>query len=199
VSDTPTPAPAEQNTEPTGDGGEAASGPARETDNATMAELRILRKQLKEREQRLSQFETAQAEKAKAEMSEVERLKAERDEAKQEAERTRSEVAAEKKANALRLAALKAGAHNPENILRLADLSALDLDGGQVNGVDSLIKGFQKSDPHLFGATTPVSTGSGGGNPRDGAPKEFTPDQIREARKDPKKWAEVQAKMRAGR
>lgn len=196
MSDTPTPAPAEQNTEPTGDGGEkAASGPARETDNATMAELRILRKQLKEREQRLNSYETAAAEKAKAELSEVERLKAERDEARTQAEQTRAEVANERKANALRLAALKAGAHNPESLLRLADLSTIDLDGGTVTGVDAVIKGFLKSDPYLFGSSTPPATGSGGGNPSGGAPSVSPADISKMSRAE---FNELEGKLARG-
>lgn len=172
MSDTPTPAPAEQNTEPTGDGGEkAASGPARETDNATMAELRILRKQLKERDQKLTAFEQAQAEKARAELTEVERHKQEAAQARAELENTRAEIASEKKANAFKLAAMQAGAKKPDLVLKLADLSTLEFEGGRVIGVDALIKGLQKEAPELFSSGSTTATGTGGGNPADGVPK----------------------------
>ena len=169
MSDTPNPAPAEQNTEPTGDGGEAASGPARETDNATMAELRILRKQLKERDQKLTAFEQAQAEKARAELTEVERHKQEAAQARAELESTRAEIASEKKANAFKLAAMQAGAKKPDLVLKLADLATLEFEGGKVIGVEALIKGLQKEAPELF-SSGQAAAGSGGGNPSGGAP-----------------------------
>jgi hypothetical protein len=191
VSDTPTPAPAEQNTEPAGDSGEAASGPARETDNATMAELRILRKQLKERDQKLTAFEQAQAEKARAELTEVERHKQEAAQARAELESTRAEIASEKKANAFKLAAIQAGAKRPDLVLKLADLSTLELDGGKVIGVEALIKGLQKEAPELFSSGQVVAAGSGGGNPATGAPslsardiQKMTPAQYREYKAD---------------
>ena len=187
MSDTPTPAPAEQNTEPTGDSGEAASGPARETDNATMAELRILRKQLKERDQKLTAFEQAQAEKARAELTEVERHKQEAAQARAELESTRAEIDSEKNANALKLAAMQAGAKQPDLVLQLADLSTLEFEGGRVIGVDALIKGLQKEAPELFSSGQVAASGSGGGNPSDGAPrpsvqqmKDMSRDQFRE-------------------
>lgn len=171
MSDTPNPAPAEQNTEPTGDGGEkAASGPARETDNATMAELRILRKQLKERDQKLTAFEQAQAEKARAELTEVERHKQEAAQARAELENTRAEIASEKKANAFKLAAMQAGAKKPDLVLKLADLATLEFEGGKVIGVEALIKGLQKEAPELFSSGQVAAAGSGGGNPSGGAP-----------------------------
>lgn len=170
MSDNPTPAPAEQNTEPAGDGGEAASGPARETDNATMAELRILRKQLKDAQQRISAADQAAAEKAKAEMTELERYKSEADQYRKQAEETQSRFMETQKHNAFKLAAQQAGAVDVNAALKLADLSTVDFDGDQVTGVDAALKSLKKASPYLFGVTANVSAGSGGGNPATGAP-----------------------------
>jgi hypothetical protein len=170
VSDTTTPAPAEQNTEPTGDSGEASSGPARETDNATAAELRILRKQLKDAQQRLSAADQAAAEKARSEMSELERYKTEADQYRKQAEETQSRFMETQKHNAFRLAAQAAGAVDVNAALKLADLSTVDFDGDQVTGVDAALKSLKKASPYLFGVAANVSAGSGGGNPATGAP-----------------------------
>lgn len=177
----PTPAPAEQNTDPA-PSGEAQSGPARETDNSTQAELRILRKQLKEREQKLASFEQAAAEKARAEMTEVERYKSEAEQARLELEKTRSEVTNERKANAFRLAAIQAGVSKPDVLLRLADLSGLEIENGQVVGVDTLIRGLRKEVPEMFVAQTTAA--ASGGNPRDGVPKDMTVEMLRTASRD---------------
>jgi NADH dehydrogenase/NADH:ubiquinone oxidoreductase subunit G len=170
VSDTPNPAPAEQNTEPAGDSGEAASGPARETDNATMAELRILRKQLKDAQQRISAADKAAADKAKAEMTELERYKSEADQYRKQAEETQSRFLETQKSHAFKLAAHQAGAVDVNAALKLADLSTLEFEDGQVIGIESALKSLKKSSPYLFGVAANVSAGSGGGNPATGAP-----------------------------
>jgi CCR4-NOT transcriptional regulation complex NOT5 subunit len=195
VSDTPTPAPAEQNTEPTGDSGGAQSEPARETDNATAAELRILRKQLKDAQQRLSAADQAAADKARAEMTELERYKTEADQYRKQAEETQSRFMETQKHNAFKLAAHQAGAVDVNAALKLADLSTVDLDGDQVVGIDAAIKSLKKASPYLFGVTPQAVTGSGGGNPSDGAPRP-TVQQMKDMSRD--QFREFEAKVARG-
>lgn len=171
-----TPAPAEQNTDPA-PSGEAQGGPAKDPDNASAAELRILRKQLKDAQQRLNAADQAAADKQKAEMTEIERYKAEAEQHKRDAEETRNRLAETRKHHAFKLAATQAGAIDVNAALKLADLSTLDFDGDQVIGVDAALKSLKKASPYLFGAH-PVSSGSGGGNPSSGAPA-LTPDKVR--------------------
>jgi len=168
VSDETNPAPAEQNTDPVTDGA-AQSGPAKESDNAYQAEMRVLRKQLKEAQQRISAADLAAAERAKAEMSEVERYKSEAEQYKKQFEETQSRFVETQKHNAFKLAAHQAGAVDVNAALKLADLSTVDLDGDQVIGIEAALKSLKKASPYLFGAT-PAAAGSGGGNPPSGAP-----------------------------
>ena len=160
--------------------GEAQSGPARDTDNATAAELRILRKQLKDAQQRLSAADQAAADKAKAEMTELERYKTEAEQYRKQAEETNARFLETQKHNAFRLAATQAGAVDVNAALKLADLSTLDLDGDTVVGVDAAIKALKKSSPYLFGSTAAPAS-SGGGNPPSGAPT-YTAEQISKLR-----------------
>lgn len=189
----PTPAPAEQNTDPA-PSGEAQSGPARETDNSTQAELRILRKQLKDAQQRLLAHDQAAADKAKAEMSEIDRYKSEAEQYRKAAEETQNRFLESQKHNAFRLAAQQAGAVDVNAALKLADLSTVDFDGDQVIGVDAALKALKKASPYLFGVA-PTPAASSGGNPSSGAPS-VAPADIRKMSRAELK--EFEAKLARG-
>jgi len=184
VSDDLTPAPAEHNTDPV-TAGETQGGSAKETDNASAAEMRILRKQLKDAQQRLSAADQAKAEKAKAEMTELERYKTEAEQYRKQAEETQTRFLETQKHNAFRLAAQQAGAVDVNAALKLADLGTLDFDGDQVVGIDAALKALKKSSPYLFGSSQ-ATVSSGGGNPSGGAPNvkskdiaSMTPDEYK--------------------
>ena len=81
--------------------------------------------------------------------------------------------------NAFRNAVKDLGAANPDDVVQLADLSSLDLDGDKVTGHLELAKAMQKSKPYLFGLLPAAKEGTGGGNPPGGGPPEVTPEQIR--------------------
>ncbi len=151
-------------------GGDAGAGNG--TDNAggkatvamTQGELdALIEARLKRQEKNLREqlkHEQDEAKKA-ADMTDMDKAKAahqkaeaERDAAKAEAKRARIEAA-------LLLEAAKAGAHDPDDVVRLADLAAVDMDdNNRVTGAAEAVKKLQTAKSHLFRAA-----GAGGGQP----------------------------------
>jgi regulator of replication initiation timing len=78
--------------------------------------------------------------------------------------------------SAIRLAAIKAGAIDPDDILKYVDKSKLDFnEDGSVKGLDEQMGGLSENKKYLFGETTPAGSGAnppgGGGNVKTDAQK----------------------------
>lgn len=102
----------------------------------------------------------------KERMTAEERTKAERDEANGRAEKAEASLRSLRIFGALEKAAWRAGAHDLDAVVKLADHSKLQIDDdGSVIGVDGAIKDLQKTRGYLFGPPPRPSTGSGGGRP----------------------------------
>lgn len=121
------------------------------------------------------QVETLKKERMTAE----ERVKAERDEAHGRAEKAEAGLRTMRISGALEKAAAKAGAHDLDAVVKLADHSKLQVDdNGDVIGVETVIKDLQKNKAYLFGPPPRQTTGSGGGRTGGGNGKETTASRM---------------------
>lgn len=175
---------------PAGDATTTQTGSSRDaSNNASAAELRILRRQLKEAQQRLSAVDEAAAEKARAEMTELERYKSEAEQYRKQFEDLQARSIESQKHSAFKLAAQAAGAVDMDAAIKLADLSKVQVDGDQVAGVDSAIEALRKARPYLFGTATTAEASSSGSNPKTGAPGDLTREMLRSASRE--QFAEI--------
>jgi hypothetical protein len=158
------------------------------------AELAELRTQLKRinresasRRKQLEEFEAAEAERKKAEMSEVEKAQA----AAAEAQRERDEALQKAQdlliQSAFVAAASKAGVAHPDDVYRLADLSAVEIDdAGKVDGVEDEVKRLVEAG-RLGMSGRPqapsLDGGAGRGVRPSEAPPALTPEELAIAQK----------------
>lgn len=160
-----------ENDNPPTEGGGEQSPPATSQDNGLAAQLRIAQKRLKETEKRLGEFEDKQKAAERSKMDALERAKAEKAELQQQLDQLKGSRDADRKRSAFQLAAIQAGAVDPNAAVKLADLSALEFDGDSVVGVDGALEALKKASPYLFGSQKPEPdpVGSAGGNPGGGS------------------------------
>lgn len=121
-----------------------------EQDKVDRAEYEALKKRMQAADQRASKLEAAEKERELAGKSEQEKLTIERDELKSSVEKLQGEL------NTLRLqnAFLTANKHtwaDPEDALRLADLSEVDVTDGKVDmkALTRALDDLAKRKPHL--------------------------------------------------
>lgn len=98
----------------------------------------------------------------------------------------------------VRLAALKAGANDPDDILAFLDKTKLALKDDQVEGLEDQLKALKEGKPYLFKADEPHISGvQSGGDPQTKG-KRFTPEQIRNMtpKEINKHWDAVQASLK---
>ena len=123
---------------------------ALETIRQQRASEKALEKALKEAKGQLTKLEAAEKKRQQSEMDEVERLKTERDELAsrlQALEQEREELILR---SAVEREASKLGFHDPADAFGLADLADVQVDGGEVDGVEKALKALAKARPYLL-------------------------------------------------
>lgn len=141
----------------------------------------------RERKEALEAIEKEKAEAERKRLEEEGKWKELAEKEKTEKETILQQVHNERRTTALKLAAMKAGAQNPDTVARLADLNKIELDeNGSVKGesVEALLEGMKASDPYLFGTTSTQNAGaSGGGTPQGGTGgKKFYRSQLSDSK-----------------
>ena len=136
------------------DGGDEDFDKARalETIRQQRESERSLEKSLKEAQARLAKMEAEEKKRAQAELSETERLQAENQELAAQLQALAQERETLILRTAVERAAAALGFHNPADAYGLADLSGVEVDGGEVSGVDKALKALVKERPYLIKA-----------------------------------------------
>jgi len=148
----------------------------------TIETLRGFETKSKEQERELAELRTKLKEHEDAKLTESEKLTnrvTELEAEKSVWDRERQEM---RVGTALREAAAKAGAHYPDAVERLVDLTKIEFEAdGKPKGLDKIVEGVKASYPALFGNAKPGSA-DGGARPNSGAGTASEMDQrIRQA------------------
>ena len=125
---------------------------ALQTIRAQRESEKALEKALKEAQGKLAKLEAAEKKRAQAEMSEVERLTAQNKELAETLQALEQERQTLILRSAVERAAAALGFHNPADAYGLADLSGVEVDNGEVSGVDKALKALAKQRPYLIRA-----------------------------------------------
>jgi hypothetical protein len=124
------------------------------------AEIRALRDQLSKtnaesagRRKRLRELEDAEEARRRATLTETERVKAERDAFEAERDEAKALLDAERIGIAVERAALAAGFEYPQDVVKLIDLSGVDVnEDGKIRGVDRAVSELARQRPGLVRA-----------------------------------------------
>lgn len=136
---------------------------------ATIQNLRGFEKQAKALQKQLDELKAAEDERKNKELSEVEKAKKEAEDAKNALKATSERYRTNAIHSAVRLAAVTAGFVDPEDAVKLADLSTVELgDDDKVTGAKEAVDKLAKSKPHLVAPAKPTApniNAQSGGNP----------------------------------
>jgi hypothetical protein len=113
---------------------------------------KALAQQLKETKATLAKLEAAEKKRQAAELSEVERLQAENQDLAGQLQALEAERETLILRSAVEREASRLGFHNPADAYGLADLSGVQVDDGEVSGVDKALKALAKERPYLIKA-----------------------------------------------
>jgi len=131
----------------------------------TRAALRRANKEAAERRKRLQAIEEAEAKRKEAELSEVEKAKKRAEEAEARLEKLQSEMEQQAIRHAMMIEASNLHFYNPEEAIRLADLSLVEIDDeGRVKGAKAALEALAKQSPYLIKSAGPgdINSQSGG-------------------------------------
>lgn len=187
---------------PPGEGsesGKSGGGPPASGGDQNQAFARLQR-ELRQAQKERDDFKAADEARKTADLSDSERWKKTAGETEAQANQLKAELKTTRMQHRFETAAAKAGAVDPQDLWRLADLSSLEYDEktGKVEGVDDLVKALKAAKPYLFGTSTPPGLGSAGGNPSGGSgAKTLTSEQVKAM--DAKSFAQLQLDVAAGR
>lgn len=186
---------------PTPDAPDAAAVQA-ELEKTRIA-LKAANKEAAERRKRLEDLESAEQARKTAEMTETDRLKAELEAAKADVAKADARAKDMLIRSAFVAEAAKAGASYPEDVYRLADLSAVDVDDtGKINGVAEAVKALVDAGrvPLSGKQQAPNLDGGAGGGDRGHGSVKLTADELAMAHRmniTPEKYAANKAAMAA--
>lgn len=102
-----------------------------------------------ERRKKLEAFEKAEEERKKAELSEVEKAKAEADDARKQAAALAEQVKKDKIAHIVEITARDLEFADPDDAVKLADLSGIADDANAKAEVKKVLEALLKAKPHL--------------------------------------------------
>ncbi len=129
---------------------------------------------LKAKATRLDEIEAAN----KSELERAQEAQRQADERATRAEAERSQTRIE---TAVMLAAIKAGAADPDDVVKLLAKDAVTIgNDGQVTGVEDAVKALLEAKPHLVGksSNTPTGDGDGGGRGKS-SPAQLSRDDLK--------------------